>query len=114
MQALSPFLQELKWARLFVPAAVTVVVLLGAQVIWPRDRLESLAAQQHRVDLRIDSTGFRIDSLKLNQASYNLEIGSKLEDMQRRLATLTILACSGQKPSSVTYRLAGCESVLNP
>lgn len=99
------------FSKSLLPIAATIALILGAQVIWPRERIESLSAQQTRLDLRIDSVKLRI-------YDHELEMSAKMDEMSRRLLTLSILACSnfqkGQGGNTLAFRLAGCPDVLSP
>lgn len=94
-----------------VGAAVAIV--LGAQVVWPRERLDTLAAQESRTAYRVDSTNFRIDSVKLRIAERNLLGDERYMQIIRQLNTLSILACGQQVRNSIAFQLAECQKVLN-
>lgn len=102
------------FGKITIPMLVTVITMFGTQIIWPSQRFDSLSSQGNGLSLEIDSTNFRIDSLSLRLSEQELRNSADLTEINRRLRTISILACSAQNKNSLVYSLADCATVLAP
>lgn len=97
--------KERGWGRILVPMLITIGTLLGFQIIWPKEKMAGLEAQQHLTEVRVDSVERKLEAYKTNNAL-------SLYEINRRLNVLSILSCASVNRTSTAFRLAGCDAFL--